>query len=278
MYSRATSAIPQLQVQVSGEGPHNIVCIHELGGSMESFAPLLAGLETQCRVLRYDQRGQGRSLQPGLEDYSMSQQADDLAQVLADAEFAGPYWLLGVAAGAAIAVTFAARYAGDPDKVAGLILCSPALSMAPDRAENLRRRAAIAVELGMPAIVDETLARSWPQQLRDNNEHDTDIARRFEAYRSRLANADARGYAAANRALANYSASADLPELKCPVTLIAGLYDQVRPPSVVAALREYLPNARYVELPGAHLLPQQVPQALLAEIETCLNHAPGGTL
>ena len=54
---------------------------------MASFAPLLAGLEAQCRVLRYDQRGQGRSLQAEggeqaeQQDYTMSQQADDLEEL-----------------------------------------------------------------------------------------------------------------------------------------------------------------------------------------------------
>lgn len=236
---------------------------------MDTFAPLLSGLETQCQVLRYDQRGQGRSPKAA-QDYSMAQQADDLESVLETTGFTAPYWLLGVAAGCAIAVSYAARH---PDKIAGLILCSPALSMAADRAENLRRRAAMAVEQGMAAIVDDTLARSWPPEA----SHDADAVQRFQVYRSHLLNVDVQGYASANRALANYVAAVDLARLTCPVTLIAGLYDQVRPPSIVGALREQLPQARYVELPGAHVLPQQVPQALLAEIAVCLDSLNGAT-
>ena len=234
---------------------------------MESFAPLMPELETQCRVLRYDQRGQGSSAAIETE-YGMAQQADDLEQVLAEAALPAPYWLLGVAAGCAVAVTYAARH---PDKVAGLILCSPALSMPPERAENLRRRAAFAEEHGMAAVVDDTLARSWPKEANA----DAGAARRFEAYRTHLASVDVHGYAAANRALAGYAADADLARLQCPVTLIAGLYDQVRPPSVVGALLQQLPHARYLELPGAHLLPQQAPQALLAEIRLSMNAASG---
>jgi 3-oxoadipate enol-lactonase len=265
--SVASATQQALHFQLSGQGPTSIVCIHELGGSMDTFVPLLSGLEAHCRVLRYDQRGQGSS--PKAEqDYDMAQQADDLERVLAAAGLAAPYWLIGVAAGSAIAVSYAARH---PDKVSGLILCSPALSMTADRAENLRSRAAMAVEQGMAAIVDDTLARSWPPEAT----HDADAAQRFQIYRSRLLNADAQGYASANRALSNYVAAADLARLNCPVTLIAGLYDQVRPPSIVGALREQLPQARYVELPGAHLLPQQVPQALLAEIAVSLNGATG---
>lgn len=234
---------------------------------MDSFAPLMPVLETQCRVLRYDQRGQGGAA-PVETEYGMAQQANDLEQVLAQAALPSPYWLLGVAAGCAIAVSYAARH---PDKVAGLVLCSPALSMPADRAENLRRRAAFAEEQGMAAIVDDTLARSWPQQANA----DADAPQRFIAYRTRLLNVDAHSYAAANRALADNKADADLERLECPVTLIAGLYDQVRPPSVVSALLQQLPRARYLELPGAHLLPQQAPQALLAEIAASMNAASG---
>lgn len=234
---------------------------------MESFAPLLSELETRCRVLRYDQRGQGGAALVDAE-YGIAQQVDDLEQVIAAAALPAPYWLLGVAAGCAVAVSYAARH---PDQVSGLILCSPALSMSPERAESLRRRAAFAEENGMAAVVDDTLARSWPKEANA----DAGAAQRFAAYRVHLSNADARSYAAANRALADYAASVDLARLQCPVTLIAGLYDQVRPPSVVSALLQQLPYARYLELPGAHLLPQQAPQALLAEIGVSMNAAPG---
>jgi 3-oxoadipate enol-lactonase len=256
---------PSLPFRLSGQGPHTVVCIHELGGSMDSFLPLLTGLERHCRVLRYDQRGQGLAAVSG-GDYAMAQQADDLATVLAVAGLQGPYWLLGIAAGAAIAVTYTAHHAAD---VAGLMLCSPALSMAGDRAANLLRRADQAVAEGMLTIVDDTLARSWPPRLREGAE----LASRFDAYRQRLIAANPQGYAAANRALANYVATPDLAQVHCPVTLVAGLFDQVRPPEVVSALRAQLPDARYVEILGAHLLPQQAPLALLTEIDVALSLA-----
>ena len=264
----SASAYP-LHWKLSGQGAQTLVCIHELGGSTDSFAPLLPNLELLCRVLRYDQRGHGRSPAPQ-HDYDMTQQADDLADVLTEVEtvasagFAAPFWLLGVAAGAAVAVAYAARH---PDRVAGLILCSPALSMASDRADNLRRRAATVIDQGMAAIVDDMLARSWPPQLRET----ADSTQRFQAYRHHLLLTNQRGFALANRALADYTAAGDLARLRCPVTLLAGLHDQVRPPAVVEALRQQLPDAHYAVLPGAHLLPQQAPQPLLLEISINLH-------
>jgi 3-oxoadipate enol-lactonase len=259
----AAATAPLLNSRITGKGGPRLVCIHELGGSMNSFAPLLPGLEPHCRVLRYDQRGHGGSF-PVAQDYGMGDHADDLAQLLDAACLRAPYWLLGVAAGAAIAVAYAARYA---EKVAGLLLFSPALSMDPSRAEGLRRRADAAIAHGMSAVVDDTLARSWPPQAGDD-------PAAAAGYRSHLLQTPPLSYALANRALAAYASAADLARLRCPVRLFAGRHDQVRPPAVVEALLRQLPQADYTVLPGAHLLPLQAPQAVLEQILKCFADLP----
>ena len=260
----AVAVEPLLHGRITGEGARSLVCIHELGGSEYSFDQLLPGLEPHCRVLRYDQRGHGGSFEVS-QDYDMQRHVDDLAQLLAASGLRAPYWLLGVAAGAAIAVAYAARYA---EKVAGLFLCSPALSMDESRAAGLRRRADTAVAHGMSAIVDDTLARSWPPQAGN----DPDAARR---YRDRLLSISPSGYAFANRALAGYESAADLARLRCPVMLFAGRHDQVRPPALIETLRQQLPQADYAILPGAHLLPLQAPQAVLEQILKRFADEPG---
>ncbi len=151
-----------LRYTLSGSGPVPLVLIHELGGSLESFDALMPCLERDFRVLRYDQRGAGWSEKPR-KPFTIADHARDLRQLLDALGLAGPVCLAGVAAGAAIAVVHALN---DPAAVHGLALCSPALTVAEDRVRYLVDRSERAMREGMAAIVDASLARSFPPVVR----------------------------------------------------------------------------------------------------------------
>ena len=107
-----------------GAGPRNLIAIHELGGSLRSFADIAPHLRDDFRILRYDQRGAGLSEKPR-QAFSFSDHVSDLEHVLDRAGVEPPFYFVGLAAGAAIAVAFAHRHPGD---VAALALCAPALA------------------------------------------------------------------------------------------------------------------------------------------------------
>src|SRR6188508_294285 len=50
-----------LRYALSGSGKDTLVLMHEAGGCLESYEDALPGLESNFRVLRYDQRGFGFS-------------------------------------------------------------------------------------------------------------------------------------------------------------------------------------------------------------------------
>ena len=50
-----------LRYDLSGNGREPLVLIHEVGGCMESWDDVLPAFQRDFRVLRYDQRGSGRS-------------------------------------------------------------------------------------------------------------------------------------------------------------------------------------------------------------------------
>jgi 3-oxoadipate enol-lactonase len=238
-----------LHYAVRGEGS-GMVLFHELGGSMQSWDGVIDSLGARFRVLRFDQRGHGLS-EKVRQPFGMRDHADDAMRLIDHLALEGKLWLAGVAAGAAAALDFATRSA---DRVAGLVLCAPALSVDAVRHAYLEARMELARESGMRAIADESLDRSYPVEDR------TDA--RFDTYRARWVANDPVSYGLANRALIEYAlASTDHPCL-----LLAGTRDALRPPSYVKSLLPLFPDASYDEVDSAHVMPVQAPHALAERI------------
>ncbi|AOB33583.1 hypothetical protein AKI39_09805 [Bordetella sp. H567] len=239
----------------SGHGGRAIVLVHELGGSLDSWDKVANPLESQWRVLRYDQRGHGLAEKPRTP-CTLDDQARDLGAVLAAAGVPLPCLLVGAAAGAAIVVSYALRH---PDRVAGLVLCPPALGADPQRRAYLDERSRMAVDQGMRAVADASLANSYPPGIRRD-------AAAFDAYRARFLGCDPVGYAHANQALAHAELDGRLADLRCPVLVVAGRHDVLRPPAYARRIADAIPGARYTEIDSGHLMAVQAPTALAQAI------------
>ncbi|MDR6873197.1 3-oxoadipate enol-lactonase [Bosea sp. BE125] len=253
----------ELRYEISGEGP-DLVLIHELGGALDSFDGLLPLLTPHFRVLRYDQRGAGGSSRKPAA-LSMEDHAADLAGLVAMTGFGPRCLLAGAAAGAAIAVAYAAR---DEALVDALALCAPALSVRPERKAYLDRRARLARRDGMAAIAEASLARSYPEALRTDR-------RAFEAYRERFLANDPESYAMANAVLAGTRVAKCLPSLTMPCLVLAGRHDLLRPPAEVEATAGTIPDARFTTIESGHLMPVQAAQAMAAQLVPFLTRHAG---
>lgn len=249
----------RLRYRRSGPGPVTAALIHELGGSLDSWDDLAAGLPAALRLVRCDQRGQGRSDCPDAP-YALVEHVEDLRAVLEHAAVVEPCWLIAAAAGAAIAVDFAARYSA---RVRGLVLCAPALDVDPSRRADLENRADAATRHGMAAIVDAALARSWPVELRGDGEA-------FARYRARMLASDPQGYALASRALCDIDLADALAALRCPCLVLAGTHDVMRPPDRVAAQAARVAQAVFDTVPAGHLMAVQRPAEVAARVAAFL--------
>ncbi|GAB2900653.1 alpha/beta hydrolase [Paraburkholderia jirisanensis] len=246
-----------MRYRLEGAGTAHAVLIHELGGSLASWDEVALRLAPALRVLRYDQRGQGAA-PPVREPYTLAEQVDDLGGLLAALEWPRACWLVAAAAGAAVAVDFAMRY---PQRVAGLVLCAPALDVDPARLHYLLERSETAVRDGMTAIADTTLGNSWPAHLRNGNQA------AFDAYRARFVASDPHGYAYANRALGSIDLLPGLRSIVCPCLFLAGEFDVQRPPARIAAQAQQVHGATFEVVASAgHLLAVQQPAAVAARI------------
>jgi 3-oxoadipate enol-lactonase len=249
-----------LRFTLAGHGTRNMVMLHELGGSIESWDATIAPLAAHFNILRFDQRGHGAS-EKVRDSFTVEQLADDLESVLAETGLAAPYWLVGAAAGAAIALTYAARH---PDRVAGIVMCAPALEADAARRAYLEQRADLAARRGMRAIADATLDRSYPVAIRQRGGPEV-----FDAYRARFLSNDPVAYGLANRALGEAQSRDVLAQLRMACLMLAGTHDPLRPPAHVGALGTLWGDPARLEfdvLDCAHLIAVQAPDALAHKI------------
>jgi 3-oxoadipate enol-lactonase len=212
-------------------------------------------VEHDFRVLRYDQRGQGSS-EKVRAPYTLDDQVDDLHGLLQAGGVQGPCLLVGAAAGCATALAYAAR---EPEKVAGLLLCAPALGADADRKAYLAERSRRAIDQGMRAVVDGALANSYPLFLRGDGSV-------FDDYRAHMLCSDPLGYALANQALADTDLGAVLAQVRCPCVMLAGRHDPLRPLAYAQRIAAAMTQAQVIEVESGHLMPLQAPAVIAAQM------------
>ena len=242
---------------VSGSGPRSLVLIHELAGTLESFDRVVPGLEADFRILRADQRGAGLS-EKVRSPFSLDDLVADTLRLLQTAGLEPPYYVAGIASGAAIAAALALRC---PTEVAALALCAPSLGTNPDRRHYLLERSETAEREGMRAIVDLVFERTYPQ-------HDRGDPNVYSEHRARFLAIDPVCYAHANRMLAEVALESSLKQIACPCLLLAGRHDQMRPPDQVARYAEMFKRAELAIIDSGHIMVVQAPDAVAAAMRT----------
>lgn len=116
-----------------------LALVNMASANLTTWEPVLDGLLTHYRVLRFDIRGTGKSGWGSLDEFTFSQYADDLAAIMAALEIPRAF-VLGVAYGARTAARFALRH---EDKLTALGLFDVALTPPVERSGQR--------ELGMQA-------------------------------------------------------------------------------------------------------------------------------
>jgi 3-oxoadipate enol-lactonase len=249
-----------LRYELSGRGDHTLVLVHEMGGSLESWDDIAPRFAASRRVLRYDTRGAGLS-QKIRGELTLDTMADDIAALLDTLAVSGKVAIAGIAVGGAIALHFAARY---PERTSAVMAGSPATGIAPERRAPALDRVAKIEAGGMAFAAGDSMQNGYAPELR------SDI-KRFERFRARWLGNDPGSYAAIWRMLANADMQAELTGLSCPVLVIGGSLDRVRPASVAQGLAKSIPGARYIEIRTGHYMAVQTPDLLADCIDEFLG-------
>jgi 3-oxoadipate enol-lactonase len=251
-----------LRYELSGAGERTIVLIHEMGGSLESWDAVAPVLAKDRRVLRYDTRGAGLS-EKARGTLSIDTMVDDLAALLDALGIAGKVALAGVAVGGAIALHAAARL---PQRISAAIVGSPAIGIAADRRAAVLARVERIEREGMRIAVEDSMANGYAPELR------TDAAR-FATFRARWLGNDPASYAAIYRMLVATDLAPELARIACPVLVLGGALDRVRPPALAEPVARAIPGAQYRVLETGHYMAVATPELLTAAITNFLATA-----
>ena len=254
--------IDRVAVEEEGEGPA-IVCVHGLGGSSNTWAPLMPAL-ARHRVIRIDLPGSGRS-QRFEGALSIKGYVETLLSVCARLGVTRAHWL-GHSMGTIVVQHIAAS---QPKLVTSVALFGPLIEPPEAARAAMKARAAKARE-GPAAMHDITLALLNAAISADTRQRQP-VAVAF--VRESLMRQDGDAYARSCEALAGAQAAA-VDRIEAPVLLVTGDEDGVAPPQSVRAMADMLRSARstrVVVLPRCgHWTPVERPEECQRELREFL--------
>ena len=251
-----------LHYELSGQGMHTLVLLHEMGMTMQSWDELVPTLATDHRVLRYDLRGFGLS-EKIRGHVQLGDEISDLRALLDALEIRDPVSLVGGAAGASIAAKFAADY---PERVAALVLISPVISGAARPAAP----ATVGVDTSPAAVIERDGVRAYlatqtesvfPAQLQ--------TPERLARFRGMQLSSDPVGRVLTTRMIGAADLSEDLSRIRCP-TLILGT-TLFGPGGGAQRLVERIARSTYEPLATGHFAALESPELVLGAVQPFLR-------
>ena len=232
------------------EGPLQapvMVLSNSLGTSLEMWDDLLPRLIDGFRVLRYDQRGHGRSPVPE-GPYSIELLGRD-ALALLDRLGLERVSFVGVSLGGMTGMWLAINA---PERIERLTLCCTSAHM-PPREMWLERASTVRAE-GMAAVADASIERWFTPEAEPE---------RVERCRRGLLATDPKGYAGCCEAIADHDLRARLDAIRAPTVVVSASDDPSAPPEHGRLIADSIEGARFALVENArHLAVVERPEAI----------------
>jgi 3-oxoadipate enol-lactonase len=217
-YYHTTSNGSRIFVEECGSGPSLMVLMHGLGGTTNTFQPLINRFASSFTMLRFDFPGSGSS--SFIDPPTIPQFVSDLSSILqVRGQTEDNPILVGHSLGSIVAMHYTAQ---NPDSVRALVLIGAGRSAShiPEAVQRMTELGAMARK-GIEAIRDSTVENNVAPSS-------SDLVR--TVVRQMISSQNAEGYAATCEAICAQShVDPDYTAIKCPVLLIAGDQDKISP-------------------------------------------------
>jgi pimeloyl-ACP methyl ester carboxylesterase len=251
-----TQLLNGLAVEIEGEG-EALLCIHGLGGSSNTWTPLLPAL-TGFKVIRPDLPGSARSSLPS-QPLSIERYVDSLEALLASLGVESVH-VVAHSMGTIVAQHLAVR---NPGKVRSLALFGPLVAPPEAGRPGVLARAELA-RGGVASLQEIADAIVKGATSRETKELQPAV---LALVRESVMRQSPEGYAQSCEALAGAQA-AEIERIAVPVLLLTGDQDGVALPATVAAMAARIAGCRQVVLEGCgHWATYEQPQRCVQELE-----------
>lgn len=236
-----------------------------LGGSAGYWAPNLAALAEDHRVILYDHRGTGRSDRDLAFNTSVDDMADDVIALM-DALGLARATLIGHAAGGVVGLSLALRHPGRLDR---LVVVNGFARPDPHFLRCFETRLALLRDSGVRAFLHAQPIFLYPARWSSANggRLAAEEAHQLEHFQG-APNIEAR-----IAALAAFDVEDRLAEIRTPTLLIAAEDDMLVPASCSEKLAEGLPDATLATMTGGHACNVTEPVRFNRILRDWLGHA-----
>ncbi len=262
-----------LNLNIQGKGLP-VLCLHGHPGSAACMSVFTQHLSSRFQTLAPDLRGYGNS--PASEDFTMVEHLHDLEMLLERYEI-DRCLIVGWSLGGILAMELALKF---PERVQGLVLIATAARPWGDHPPIAWTDY---VYTGLASILNR-LYPGWVWNIdtfgkrslyRYLLQQHTPTAYQHLADEGMMAFLQTSGVAdrALRQALSTrYNRLADLPQIQCPVLVLAGEADRHITAQSSLETAQALPHCEWHIYPNAaHLLPWEIPTQLLADIDRWID-------
>ncbi|MDA8140195.1 MAG: alpha/beta hydrolase [Desulfobacteraceae bacterium] len=237
-----------------GQG-HPLILIRGLGSNADHWYPQVPDLSAHFRVIVFDNRGIGRSSDPG-DEFSIRDMAEDTIALM-DAIGIEQAHVLGVSMGGMIAQEIAINH---PSRVKNLILvvthCGGEAQVKAEK--SIAQLVEEMVTVGTPESKFKALPAFFDARTLQTN---IECAQKYGAVSLKYP-ADARILSRQWQAVRGHDAFDRLPSIQAPTLVLGSPGDVLIPPGNSEILARHIPSARLVMIPGGgHQILIEQPQA-----------------
>ena len=241
-----------INYELEGDGPETIVLINGLADDLTTwFGQVPAFLEAGYRVLRFDNRGIGKSARPK-GPYTTALMAQD-AKALVDSLKINDFHLVGVSMGGMIAQEYALAYGGD---LRSLSLCCTYAAPGPFASRMFKVWQDMAPVMGVPTVMRDVTLWAFTQDFFLTQEA---TLKEFEAAMAAL-DQPVDVYLSQLHAIQVHDTRDRLKNIKAPTMVLAGEDDILIPMNLSKELHSLIPGAAFATAKGGHAFLWEFPE------------------
>ena len=214
-----------LNVEISGpEQAQPLLMAHSLGCDHRMWAPQVAALQPQFRLIQLDMRGHGLSSVTD-QPFSLDDLADDVIAVMDALNLQQAHWL-GLSIGGMIGQSLLLRH---PQRIQQAMLCDTAAALPDGAGAVWQQRIDQVQQHGLGSIMSTTLERWFTPAFLEAENTDAAVAAALRGIREQLSTTTDAGYCACSHAITGLNYLPELHRVKHTVALVVGAEDQSTP-------------------------------------------------